>query len=81
MRRRPVISAVLATTVAVSAVVIALTATSATAAVGGSGPYPADYETSTSLPNHTVYRPQNLPTEKMPVVPALGVARLLNDWS
>jgi cellulose binding protein with CBM2 domain len=67
MRRRPIISAVLATTVAVSAVVIALTATSATAAVGGSGPYPADYETSTSLPNHTVYRPQNLPTEKMPV--------------
>ncbi|GAA1776623.1 cellulose binding domain-containing protein [Luedemannella helvata] len=35
---------------------------------GGSGPYPAGYETSGSLPNHTIYRPECLPTEKLPVL-------------
>jgi hypothetical protein len=34
---------------------------------GGSGPYPARYETSGGLPNHTVYRPVNLPSEPMPI--------------
>lgn len=34
---------------------------------GGDGPYPAGYETSGSLPNHTIYRPENLPTEPMPI--------------
>lgn len=35
--------------------------------IGGSGPYPAGYETSSSLPNHTIYRPANLPPRPMPV--------------
>lgn len=34
---------------------------------GGSGPYPARYETSNGLPNHTIYRPVNLPSEPMPI--------------
>jgi cellulase/cellobiase CelA1 len=48
--------------------VVALGAPSAEAAVGGSGPYPADYETSGSLPNHTVFRPQALPAERLPIL-------------
>ncbi|GAA1806214.1 hypothetical protein GCM10009682_30140 [Luedemannella flava] len=35
---------------------------------GGSGPYPAGYETSNSLANHTIYRPDSLPCEKMPIL-------------
>jgi hypothetical protein len=35
---------------------------------GGSGPYPAGYETASSLPNLTIYRPTNLPCEKLPVL-------------
>ncbi|GAB7045345.1 hypothetical protein JCM9534A_04710 [Catenuloplanes indicus JCM 9534] len=54
--------------VAVAVGVLALGAGPAGAAVGGSGPYPADYETSAGLPNHTVYRPQNLPAERLPVL-------------
>ncbi|MEU4420208.1 cellulose binding domain-containing protein [Actinoplanes sp. NPDC024001] len=53
--------------VSVTAALLALGAAPAQAAVGGSGPYPADYETSSGLPNHTIYRPQNLPAERMPV--------------
>ena len=34
---------------------------------GGSGPYPAGYETSSSLSNHTIYRPESLPCEKLPI--------------
>lgn len=34
---------------------------------GGSGPYPARYETSGGLPNHTIYRPVNLPADPLPV--------------
>ncbi|WP_433200601.1 cellulose binding domain-containing protein [Dactylosporangium sp. CS-047395] len=34
---------------------------------GGSGPCPAGYETSGSLPNHTIYRPESLPAQKMPI--------------
>ena len=34
---------------------------------GGSGPYPAGYETSTGLPSHTIYRPESLPCEKLPI--------------
>ncbi|MGW5266120.1 ricin-type beta-trefoil lectin domain protein [Microbispora sp. NPDC004025] len=68
MRKRSIISAVLAAAMApVCAGIVALTTTPAAAAVGGSGPYPADYETSTSLPNHTIYRPGTLPSEKLPI--------------
>ncbi|WP_406075982.1 cellulose binding domain-containing protein [Micromonospora sp. NBC_01638] len=47
---------------------MAIGATPASAAIGGSGPYPADYETSANLPNHTVFRPQTLPSERLPIV-------------
>ncbi|WP_310741178.1 ricin-type beta-trefoil lectin domain protein [Microbispora sp. H10670] len=68
MRKRSIISVALAAAVApLCAATVALTTTPAAAAVGGSGPYPADYETSTSLPNHTIYRPGTLPSEKMPI--------------
>ena len=69
MRKRSVISAVVAAAIApVCAGLVALTtSTPAAAAVGGSGPYPADYETSSGLPNHTIFRPGNLPSEKMPI--------------
>lgn len=67
MRKRSIISAVLAAVVApVCAGVVALTMTPS-AAVADSGPYPAGYETSTGLPNHTIYRPGTLPSEKLPV--------------
>ena len=47
--------------------IIAFGASPADAAVGGSGPYPADYETSNGLTNHTIYRPQTLPSERLPI--------------
>ena len=65
MRNRSVLGTALATAViAAGSVLVALTGTPAEAAVGGSGPYPADYETASSLSNHTIYRPQTLPSEK-----------------
>ncbi len=68
MRKRSIISALVVAAVApVCAGIVALTTMPAAAAVGGSGPYPADYETSTSLPNHTIYRPNTLPSEKLPI--------------
>ena len=56
-----------AVAIAVSAAVVTVGATPADAAVGGSGPYPADYETSAGLPSHTIYRPQTLPAERLPI--------------
>ncbi|TDE24962.1 alpha/beta hydrolase [Actinomadura sp. 6K520] len=36
---------------------------------GGTGPYPADYETTLRLRSHTVYRPENLPSGiRLPIV-------------
>ncbi|WP_440105047.1 cellulose binding domain-containing protein [Streptosporangium sp. H16] len=68
MRKRSIISAVLAAVVAtVGAGTVALTMTPSAAAALNSGPYPAGYETSTGLPNHTIYRPESLPSEKLPV--------------
>jgi cellulase/cellobiase CelA1 len=68
MRRRSIISAALAAVVPVSAAIIALGAANAAAAIGGSGPYPADYETANNLGNHTIYRPQTLPAESLPIL-------------
>jgi cellulase/cellobiase CelA1 len=69
MRRRGKLGAGLAAVVVpLIAAVVALGVPSAEAAVGGSGPYPADYETSDGLPNHTVYRPQSLPSERLPIL-------------
>lgn len=67
MRRRPLARAVLALAVSAGAL-LGTSALPAAAAPGGSGPYPADWSTSSSLPNHTVYRPVNLPAERLPVV-------------
>ncbi|MDG4839617.1 cellulose binding domain-containing protein [Micromonospora sp. WMMD967] len=69
MRRSSKISVGLAAIlVPVTSMIMAVGVTPANAAIGGSGPYPADYETSASLANHTIFRPQNLPTERLPVV-------------
>jgi hypothetical protein len=69
MRRRSKIGAGLAAVVvSVTIGVMAIGATPADAAAGGSGPYPADYETSAGLPNHTIYRPQTLPPERLPLL-------------
>lgn len=52
---------------AVTAILTIVGASPADAAAGGSGPYPADYETSAGLANHTIYRPSTLPAERMPI--------------
>ncbi|MFI1996415.1 cellulose binding domain-containing protein [Actinoplanes sp. NPDC020271] len=57
----------LAAVIVSAAAVFTVGASPADAAAGGSGPYPADYETSSSLVNHTVYRPSALPSERLPV--------------
>jgi cellulase/cellobiase CelA1 len=68
MHRRSKIGAGLAAVIVpVTAGIMALGATPADAAVGGSGPYPADYETSAGLADHTIFRPQTLPAERLPI--------------
>jgi hypothetical protein len=49
---------------------------------GGTGPYPASYETVPDLPNHTVYRPNSLPTdETLPIVAwGNGACRADGTW-
>ncbi|NJC12762.1 cellulase/cellobiase CelA1 [Micromonospora profundi] len=69
MRKRSKIGAGLAALIVpVASMFMAFGATPANAAVGGSGPYPADYETSTTLANHTIFRPQTLPSERLPIL-------------
>ncbi|WP_328650233.1 cellulose binding domain-containing protein [Micromonospora sp. NBC_00330] len=69
MRRRAKIYAGLAAAIVpVTSVIMALGGTPASAAIGGSGPYPADYETSATLANHTIFRPQTLPSERLPIL-------------
>ncbi|MBQ0993067.1 cellulose binding domain-containing protein [Micromonospora sp. H61] len=69
MRRRARIYAGLAAAIVpVTSVIMALGGTPASAAIGGSGPYPADYETSATLANHTIFRPQTLPSERLPIL-------------
>ncbi|MEU8331964.1 cellulose binding domain-containing protein [Micromonospora sp. NPDC048839] len=69
MRKRSKICVGLAAAVVpITSVIMALGATPADAAVGGSGPYPADYETSATLANHTIFRPQTLPSERLPIL-------------
>ncbi|WP_119728152.1 poly(ethylene terephthalate) hydrolase family protein [Thermomonospora amylolytica] len=59
-----------------------LNAPAAYAAPGGSGPYPADYETTLRLWNHTVYRPENIPADiRMPIVAwGNGACRADGTW-
>ncbi|MEU8243575.1 alpha/beta hydrolase [Actinoplanes missouriensis] len=71
------------TVIAAIAVTLALgtAATPAQAAPGGSGPYPADYETTIRLYNHTIYRPSMLPAEKLPIVVwGNGACRADGTW-
>lgn len=67
MRKGSVVGMTVAVILLVSAGLVIVAGSPASAAVGGSGPYPADYETSTGLPNHTIYRPEVLPTERLPI--------------
>ncbi|WP_430500795.1 cellulose binding domain-containing protein [Micromonospora trifolii] len=67
-RRAKIYAGLAAAIVPVTSVIMALGGTPASAAIGGSGPYPADYETSATLANHTIFRPQTLPSERLPIV-------------
>jgi hypothetical protein len=62
--------------------VTAVSVGTAQAAAGGSGPYPADYETTYRLRNHTIYRPNTLPTGlKLPIVVwGNGACRADGTW-
>lgn len=64
MNRRSAVRVSLAAALAAAGLLIT---TQAGAASGGSGPYPADYQSPTPFANHTVYRPLSLPSEKLPV--------------
>jgi hypothetical protein len=52
------------------------------AAPGGSGPYPADYETTLRLFNHTIYRPNTIPADlRLPIVAwGNGACRADGTW-
>lgn len=67
MRRR-LTRAALTAAVALAALTGTSALVPAAAAPGGSGPYPADWSTASSLPNHTIYRPTTLPPDRLPVV-------------
>jgi len=68
MRRRVLARAALAAAIAVGATIGTAVLTPAAAAPGGSGANPADYTTTSALPNHTIYRPVNLPAQRLPIV-------------
>src|SRR5688572_6678721 len=68
MRRRTLARAGLTAALSVGVLVGMATLTPAAAAPGGSGPFPADWSTAASLPNHTIYRPSTLPSQRMPIV-------------
>lgn len=53
----------------VAVCLLPVSAGTAAAATGGSGPYPAEYDTTFSLRGHTIYRPATLPSdERLPIV-------------
>src|SRR5690349_20840200 len=66
--RRLLIRTALTASLAAAAVLGSSALQPAVAAPGGSGPNPADYSTASSLPNHTIYRPSTLPSQRMPIV-------------
>ena len=68
MRRRTIARAGLTAALSVGVLMGMATLTPAVAATGGSGPYPADWSTASSLPNHTIYRPNSLPSQRLPIV-------------
>ncbi|UVS80781.1 alpha/beta hydrolase [Actinokineospora sp. UTMC 2448] len=63
-------------------VLAALITGAAPAVAGGSGPYPAGYETSYRLPDHTIYRPNTLPAGvRLPIVAwGNGACRADGTW-
>ncbi|WP_232835739.1 alpha/beta hydrolase [Actinocorallia populi] len=69
-------------TVVAALALLQLSAAPAQALPGGSGPYPADYETTFRLPGHTIYRPQNIPSGvKLPIVAwGNGACRADGTW-
>lgn len=67
MRTRTKLGTGLAALIVSAAAVFTVGASPADAAAGGSGPYPADYETLSSLVNHTIYRPSTMPSERLPI--------------
>ncbi|QFU91264.1 alpha/beta hydrolase [Amycolatopsis sp. YIM 10] len=81
MRLRTALLAVLATATALLAPATA-GAAPPPSALGGSGPYSAGYETSFRLPDHTIYRPNTLPTGvKLPIVAwGNGACRADGTW-
>ncbi|GAA0499364.1 hypothetical protein Ade02nite_83070 [Paractinoplanes deccanensis] len=76
MRRR------IAVVVAAVLAAVGLGAPAAHAAPGGSGPYPADYETTLRLYNHTIYRPATIPAGlTLPIVAwGNGACRADGTW-
>jgi cellulase/cellobiase CelA1 len=67
-RRSKIVTGLAAVVIAAATGILAIGVPPAGAAVGGSGPYPADHETSAGLPGHTIYRPQTLPSERLPLL-------------
>ncbi|MGK5559038.1 alpha/beta hydrolase [Actinomadura kijaniata] len=69
-------------TVALGTAAVLLHAPAAHAAPGGSGPYPADHETSPRLRDHTIYRPDTIPAGlRLPIVAwGNGACRADGTW-
>ncbi|WP_067829834.1 alpha/beta hydrolase [Actinomadura kijaniata] len=69
-------------TAALGTAAVLLHAPAARAAPGGSGPYPADYETSPRLRDHTIYRPDTIPAGlRLPIVAwGNGACRADGTW-
>lgn len=80
-------SAILSVVVLVGALTVTSAGTAASteappSAMGGSGPYDAGYETTFRLRNHTIYRPNTLPSDiRMPIVAwGNGACRADGTW-
>lgn len=80
MRNRIVLG--LVTTLIATLAAVGASPGSAHAAPGGSGPFPADYETTIRLYNHTIYRPATIPTGlSLPIVVwGNGACRADGTW-
>lgn len=67
MKRNVVTAAFATTAVSLAAGLVVSGVGPVSAAPAETGPYPAGYVTSASLPNHTIYRPNSLPAESLPI--------------
>ncbi|MFD0774620.1 alpha/beta hydrolase [Streptomonospora algeriensis] len=68
MRPRHLIHRISAAIVALLASTALLAGSASPASAAGTGPYDAEYTTTFRLAEHTIYRPANLPDERLPVV-------------